>query len=586
MGLSVTIFLGSKDPNLIFSLNQCQTDCCLVDPDDIDKFVGALPAFTIDETDGILAYTLNIFRQFSFPNYSFEVEKSFGERREALVKCKERLEGLLDEQLNYIVSRRIYRELFLHNSIVNIIPASGGFHLSDIKIAKKAPVVLVLDDSPAILKSLTKVKDAVSITPLFLADSLKAQGFTPTIAVTNDPVISESKCKTELLVIDIVANPKLSLTKSQLIWTSSNSDLDLSHLIEGSLEESINAYVSEEEFALYVAAELGAKEVYVAGELASDVSEKFINETKAIKLKDLKGFPSQKSRGSDPLVVIDEHDRSLVPKRVLNDVHRSIEKENGDKDIFRALIWAAEYESVIKLMNSWVDYYSINVVQEDLEKKKFAFQNLVEKAKLTLISGTSFSSEKFRKLVNSLPHRCIKSDKSFELKALMESNPPFAKEVSMVLKRDFPKNLRLEYAAKNKLDMYVKKSSGEFRYFGHDLDYVESRYDNEMVVNIIIIPGLMNFELQQLCLELLPGTPVVTMEPNPQHFAQVLTQIPMVSIMGRSGIWLNGTVKELSEAYKNLLQNSDIKPLVLDPDPQNLRDDLTVLKKLMKLESL
>ena len=543
MGLSVTIFLGSKDPNLIFSLNQCQTDCCLVDPNDIDKFIGALPAFTIDETDAILGYTLNIFRQFAFPNYSFEVEKSFGERRETLIKCKERLENLLDEQLNYIVSRRIYRELFLHNSIVNIIPASGGFHLSDIKIAKKAPVVLVLDDSPAIIKGLKKVKDAVSITPLYLADSLKAQGFTPTIAVTNDPVISENKCKTELLVIDLVANPKLSLTKSQLIWTSSNSDLDLSHLIEGSLEESINAYVSEEEFALYVAAELGAKDVYVAGELASDVSGKFIDVIKIVKLKGLKDFPSQKKRGNDPLVVIDEHDRSLVPKRVLNDVHRSIEKENGDKDIFRALIWAAEYESVIKLMNSWVDYYSINVVQEDLEKKKFAFQNLIEKAKLTLISGTSFSSDKFRKLVNSLPHKCIKSDNNFELKALMESNPPLAKEVSMVLKRDFPKDLRLEYSAKNKLDMYVKKSSGEFQYFGHDLDYVESRYDNELVVNIVIIPGLMNFELQQLCLELLPGTPVVTMEPNPQHFAQVLTQIPMISIMGRSGIWLNGSVK-------------------------------------------
>ena len=586
MGLSVTIFIGSKDANLIFSLNQCQTDCCLVDPDDVDKFIGALPAFTIDEVDDILAYTLNIFRQFPFPSYSFQIERCSGERLKKLNECKDKLDKLLDEQLNQIVSRRIYREIFLHNSIVNIVPACGGFHLSDIKIAKNAPVVLVLDDSKETLDGLKKIKDAVSITPLLLTDSLRSKGFTSTIAVTNDPVISERKCKTELLVIDLVANPKLSLTKSQLVWTSSNSDLALSHLIEGSLEDKINAYVSEDEFALYVAVELGAKEIFIAGELEEEAIEKFNAEIKGVKLKALKDFPNQKKRGKDPLIVIDEHQRSLVPKRVLNDVYKTISQENGEKDIFRALIWASEYEAVIKLMNSWIDYSTINIVQEDLEKKKFSFLNLVEKSKETINRGTNIYPDKFRKLVNSLPHKSIKADKNFEIQALFESNPPFAKEVSMVLKRDFPKDLSLEYAAKNKLDLYVKKSSGTFQYFGHDLEYIESRYDNEAVVNIVIIPGLMNFELQQFCLEMLPGTPIVTMEPNPAHFAQLLDYVPMISMMGRSGIWLNGSVKDLAAAYKNLLENSDVKPLVLDPDPQNLRDDLTVLKKLMKLDGL
>ncbi|MCM8541655.1 MAG: hypothetical protein NE328_15405 [Lentisphaeraceae bacterium] len=586
MALSVTIFLGSRDPNLIFSLNQCQSDCCLIDPDNVDKFIGALPAFTMDETDAILAYTLNIFRQFPLPNYSFQVEHASGEREDLLSECKEKLEKLFDEQLNYLVSRRIYRELFLHNSIVNIVPASGGFHLEDIKIAKKAPVVVILDDSEESLKALSKIKDAVTIAPLLLAGSLKSRGFIPTIAVTNDPVISENKCKTELLVIDIVSNPKLARTKSQLVWTSSNSDLDLSHLIDGSLEEKVTAYCSEDEFALYVAVELGAKVIYVVGELDEDAEEKFKVDEKSIKLLPVSKFPSQKRRGNEPLLVIDEHNRSLVPKRVLNEVYKAIDSGNGDKDVFRALIWAAEYESVVKLMNGWIDYVTINDVQKDMLVKKQAFLNLVDKTKQTLLSGTNYSQIKYRKLLNTLPHKCIKVDIAFELKALMESNPPFATELSEVRKKDYPKEISVEYAAKYKLDLYVKKSSGVFQYFGHDLEYIEDKYDQKSIVNIVIIPGLMNFELQQFCLELLPGVPIVTMEPNTSHFAQVLNYIPMISIMGRSGIWLNGDVKDLSEAYKNLLQNSDIKALVLDPDPQNLRDDLTVLKKLMSVEGL
>ncbi|MCM8528999.1 MAG: hypothetical protein NE327_20925 [Lentisphaeraceae bacterium] len=586
MALSVTIFIGSKDPNLIFSLNQCQTDCCLVDPDDVDKFIGALPAFTIDETDAILAYTLNIFRQFPIPNYTFQLEYAKGERKKVLSDCKDKLEKLLDKQLNYLVSRRIYRELFLHNSIINLIPASGGFHLEDIKIAQKAPVVVVLDDSAESLKELEKIKDAVTIAPLLVAHGLISKSFMPTIAVTNDPVISENKCKTELLVIDIVANPKLARTKSQLVWTSSNSDLDLSHLIDGSLEDKINAYCSEEEFAVYVAEELGAKEIYIVGELDEEVSAGFESAFPKVKLLPFSKFPKQKKRSSEPLLLIDEHNRSLVPKRVLNEVYKAFDTENGDKDIFRALIWAAEYESVVKLMNGWIDYITINEVQKDLAKKKAAFLNLVDKVKQTIISGTNFAPDKFRKFLNTLPHKCIKTDVNFEIKALMESNPPFAKEVSQILKRNYPKDISLEYAAKNKLDLYVKKSSGVFQYFGHDLEYIEDKYDQLPVVNIIIIPGLMNFDLQQLCLELLPGVPVVTMEPKASHFAQVLNYIPMISIMGRSGIWLNGDVRDLSAAYKNLLENSDVKPLVLDPDPQNLRDDLTVLKKLMRVENL
>ena len=584
MGISITIFLGSRDPNLIFSLNQCPTDCCLIDPEDVDKFIGALPAFLINETEDILAYTLNIFRQFAFPTYTFQVERASGKRKQLLDECQEKLDELLDQQLNEIVSRRLYRELFLHNSIINIVPASGGFHLSDIKIAKDAPVVIVLDDGFDTVEELKQIKDAVIIAPLLLTKSLRDKGVLTTIAVTNDPVLSDNPCKTELLVIDIVANPKLGLTKSQLIWTSSNSDLDLSHLIEGTLEDRINAYVTEDEFALYVAVELGAKTIFVSGDLDEKIEKRFHEKSHKTELKKMSDFPEQKRRRRTPLLLIDEHSRNLVPKRVLNEVYRSFENEVGTKDVFRALLWAAEYEAVVKLTNGWVDYFTINQVQIDLEKKKKLFLKLVEKVKASLKTGTSFYEDKYKKLVNSLPHACIKSDLDFELKVLLQSNPPFAKEIGQIRKKDFPKELRLEYVAKNKLDLYVRKSSGIFQYFGHDLEYIENKYDNEPVVNIIIIPGLMNAELQLLCLELLPGVPVVTMEPKSAHFAQVLHNIPLISIMGRAGIWLNGDVKDLADAYKNLISNRDVKPLILDPDPQNLRHDLTVLKKLMKIE--
>ena len=582
MGISVTIFLGSKDPNLIFSLNQCQTDCCLIDPDDVDKFIGALPAFTMSQLDEILGYTLNIFRQFTFPTYQFQIEKGTKQRVKKLEKCQEELEELIDEQLNHLVSRRYYRELFLHNSLINLIPASGGYHLSDIKLAKNAPVVVIVDDDPLSFTKFPRIKDAVTIAPFVIIDSLKAKGVMPTIAVTNDPVISDHACKTELLVIDIVANPKLGLTKSQLIWTSSDSDLSLSHLIDGSLEEKIDAYVSEEEFALYVALELGAKEIFLAGELQDNVRDRFEENNSAL-LMPMTEFPVQKRRRSNPLLVVDRHERDLTPKRILNEVNTSLEKERPQSDTYRALIWASEYEATMKLTNGWINYYTINQVQRDQQLKKKNFLNLVKKVKETFKVKAEFFEDKYKSLIKSLPHKCIQPDYDFELEVLFQSNPSLAEAVGGTKKSDYPKDLKIEVAAKNKLDMYVKKSAGVFQYFGHDLDYVESEYDNASTVNIIIIPGLMNAELQLLCLEMFPGLPIVTMEPRAEHFAQVLKEVSLVSVMGRSGIWLHGTVKELSEAYKNLLENQDVKPLILDSDPQNLRDDLAVLKRLLKI---
>ena len=582
MGISVTIFLGSKDPNLIYSLNQCQTDCCLIDPDDVDKFIGALPAFTMDQEKEILAYTLNIFRQFTFPTYQFHLESASYQRLKKLEKCQETLEKIIDEQLNYLVSRRYYRELFLHNSLVNLIPASGGYHLSDIKLAKNAPVIVITDTNPESFSEFGRIKDAVTIAPFLIVDDLKKNGVIPTIAVTNDPVISDHACKTELLIIDIVANPKLGLTKSQLIWTSSDSDLSLSHLIDGSLEEKIDAYVSEEEFALYVALELGAKEIFLAGDIDDDTRQRF-EEKGDGKLLEMVDFPVQQRRKSNPLLLIDEHERSLTPKRILNEVRSSIDKEKPQSDSYRALIWAAEYEATIKLTNGWVNYTTINQVQKDLQEKKKHFLNLVKKVKETFKAKTDFFDDKYKSLIRTLPHRCIKPDFDFELEALFQSNPNLAKAVGSVKKSDFPKDLKIEVSAKNKLDLYVKKSAGIFQYFGHGIEYIEDEYDNASVVNIIIIPGLMNAEMQLLCLEMFPGLPVVTMEPRAEHFAQVMKDVQLISMMGRAGIWLYGSVKELSDAFRNLLENKDVKPLVLDPDPQNLRDDLAVLKRLIRI---
>lgn len=584
MGISLTIFLGSKDPNLIFSLNQCQTDCCLIDPDDVEKFIGALPAFTMDQFEDILAYTLNIFRQFTFPGYVFQIEKATGARKEKLESCRERLDEILDKQLNWLVSRRYYRELFLHNSLVNIVPASGSYHLSDIKLANNVPVVVVVDDSVETVESLKKLKNAVTLAPLVLCKRLKDAGFTPNIAVTNDPVISDNKCTTELLVLDIVANPRLTFSNSQLVWTSSDSDLNLSHLIEGLLEEKIDAYVNENEFALYVAVELGARDIYLAGSVNSDVRDEFINKNKHVKIKSIAEFPVQKRKRSTPLIELDEHSRDLVPKRILNEVSLSLKKEKAESDIFQALIWSAEYEAVIKLMNGWINFHTINQVQESMEVKKAAFLSLIKMTKATLNTKTDYDKVKFKRLVNSLPHECVRSDYSFELKVLLQSNLILAQEMGKLTKKDMPKDLRLEYAAVNKLDLYIKKSAGTFQYFGYDMNYVEARYDKADSINIIIIPGMMNAELQLMCLEFLPGIPIATLEPRADHMSQVMQLIPVVSTMARSGIWLYGSVKELAEAFHNLLENSDIRPLVLDPDPQNLRDDLTVLKKMMKVD--
>jgi len=556
----------------------------LIDPDDVDKFIGALPAFTIDQEDDILAYTLNIFRQFTFPSYRFQLESCSTQRMKKLEKCQERLEEIIDEQLNYIVSRRFYREIFLHNSLVNLIPASGGYHLSDIKLAKNAPVVVILDDDPESFSEFGRIKDAVTIAPFLLVDSIKKNGILPTIAVTNDPVISDNACKTELLILDLVANPKLGMTKSQLIWTSSNSDLSLSHLIEGSLEEKIDAYVSEEEFALYVAVELGAKEIYIAGEFEQELEARVKVDTQ-VEFKRMKDFPVQKRRKSTPLLVIEEHQRSLIPKRILNEVRVSIEKERPQSDSYRALIWAAEFEATMKLTNGWVNYVTINQVQKDLQEKKKSFLGLVKKVKETIKTKAEYYEDKYKSLVKSLPDKCIQSDYEFELEVLYQSNPTLAKAVGLIKKSSYPKDIKVEVAAKNKLDLYVKKSAGVFKYFGHDVDYIESEYDNSDAVNIIVIPGLMNAEIQLLCLEMFPGLPIVTMEPRAEHFVQVIKEVPLVTIMGRSGIWLYGSVKELSEAFRNLLENRDVKPLVLDPDPQNLRDDLAVLKRLLKIIS-
>ena len=585
MSVSVKFFIGTADPSLMILLNQCTSPCCVIDPSDVSKFIGALPAFLAKEEDRILDYSLNFFKQDLFPSYAFHIENSVGKRLKALKKIKSRLTKMFDAQLEDLKLKRDFGEIHFVNSMYNLPHTKTGepFSLLEGKFKRQSGTVILSDDPSVIGKVRSEKEKLVIFCPLRFHKKCLDAGLRPDFITAKNPehlnIEIDSRAKDIPVIAELTANPLCLNSVKRSYWVTLSGLFPEFGL---SIEKEDLRYCGGQEFSIFVALTTGIKNLLLEEKLLTAASKKLLKDYE-ISHKDHDhdiSTPVKKNVLSKALELSSEEKQSVA--RNYNALVKKIREYNHDSIEVRAILWSVEYESLVKVTNGWIPYHLLNFPQRDMNDKVNLYLNLIQDLKGSATKGRTKTVSLARLEVVDKVSSPMMWNPECEIRSLMKSNLEFAKVLLEDETQKEPVNLQINLEGKFLAGLRVVGNDIK-KYECPSEKYVQKKMDDNLRANLIMIPGALDGRLQQMCKKLYPGTPVLTMEPNARHFFNLIKHVPLVSMMGHNGVWLNGKIEELIYAYENLVENDGVNMVVIDPDPHGLRWDLLMFKNMLML---
>ena len=585
MSVSVKFFIGTADPALMSHLNQCTSPCCVIDPSDVSKFIGALPAFLAREEQRILDYALNFFKQDLFPSYAFQLENSVGKRLNALKRIKTKLKKQLSALLEELQQKRVYDEIHFVNSLYNLPHTKKGepFSLLENKFNKLSGTVILSEDQSVIGKVRSERDKLVVFCPLRFHKKCLDEGLRPDFITAKNPehlnIELDQRAVDIPVIAELTANPLCLNSVSKSFW------LTLSGLFPEfglSVEKESLRYCGGQEFSIFTALTTGIANLLLEEKLLTKVSKKILKEY-SISHKDHDHDISTRAKKvslNKALELKSEEKPSVA--RNYNSLVKKIQEYNHESSEVRSILWSVEYESLAKITNGWIPYHLLNFPQKDMAEKVTFYMNLIQDLKGSTSKGRTRTVSLSRLDVVDKVSTPLMWNPECEIRSLMKSNLDFAKVLLEDETQKEPVNLQLNIEGKFQAGLRVIGNDIK-KYECPSGKYIQKKMDENLGANLIMVPGALDGRLQLLCKKLYPGIPVLTMEPNARHFHNLIRYVPLVSIMGHNGVWLNGKLEDLIFAYDNLVENKGVNMVVIDPDPHGLRWDLLMFKNMLKL---
>jgi len=290
-----------------------------------------------------------------------------------------------------------------------------------------------------------------------------------------------------------------------------------------------------------------------------------------------------------------DHTVKSFNKEFLREVYSSfndeIVNEDAESALFHVILKAAEYDSVLHQDNGVLEQRDLSSQAQFLESKKSSHLRVLDTIK-RLVEDCDSEKEYRVELRQLFPKSEILCDSAFEVQCLTDSNNQLAENVWKCIQNEtFSPQLELFFQKKLQAQLRVVKEDGTYVAYSSLCDILSkpqtlimSAVREEPAFNSILIIGLMDAQVQLLCRQYFPNVIIITFEPNVSHLANVLRYIPLVSLVGKNSLWLDGSTEELKKSYIEFSEKSEVKLLLVDADPECLRDDLTDIKNAINYQ--
>jgi hypothetical protein len=597
MGISLTVFIGARDPLLMAKLNSCQTACCLVDPDDISEYEGYLPAFLGADKERILQFSKNIFMQSQDPGFVFEIDESRSSR-EVYEEIRMDLTFALNEQLELIEEARLYQEIELQNALINFPSMLMGRKVSDLKKYLQAKTGFVLWDeeiSKSVQEKLNDVKGQVLVVAAVSSiKELSRCSVMPDVLV----LTGSEKCETEdleeffgvPLVADVASRPGLVKNFEKVYWSSCPHflELDKQHVEFVDFESQWSEGRDARLLGLSVALHLVSHSIFINTQFNAGfelLSENLLKEVRGdqelIYLDTAKDISIKAGELKESLSLGEVCENVSAAIEFISTMEKDIDSEY-EGEVLHSVLRACDHDNLIKMGNGFINYGLINYQESDLTKKKSYFLSVVRELK-EILQQEGLSEYQYRQQVSEIfSGRELFWDFDFEVKVLAHSNPRLSLALDRCHRDPFESEfVRYSFAHKFKVDLELKKNGAWLPYRSQSVEIDEWEERSIEENGIIIVAGLLDGQLQLDLLELYPEVPIVTLVNEPKYMAELLKYVPLVSLLGRRGLWVHGTDEELSVAYKTLLAADHVQPIIIDPDPDETCYYITEFKKYL-----
>ncbi|MCM8535193.1 MAG: hypothetical protein NE334_04600 [Lentisphaeraceae bacterium] len=598
MGVCLTIFVGAKDPLLMGKLNTCQTACCLVDPEDISEYKGYLPTFLCHERERVLQFSKNIFTQSSDPGFEFVID-SLRDGMDEYEKFKNEISIDLEKQIEEIEDQRLYQEIELQNALINFPSMLLGRKVSELANIAEGKTAFVLWDNDlnvSFINQLKELRDKVMlIAPANAYDRLKDHGVTPDLLVASGTATCPKNFKYDTtglpLIADVTTSPALVQGFVDVLWSICPNFLDLEkeHVEFIDFESRWSSGRDSRLLALSVAAHFGCKEVI----LNCEDQQEFEYSVRSL-LEALDNIPkltfleddSKLSMTSTPYTFSFSLADITPDINSALDFISTVEKdicEEKESEILRSVLRACDFDALIKMSNGFFNYGLINYQEKDLSKKKEYFLSLTKSLK-DVLSKKDLTEKDYREEVTKLfEGKEHFWDFDFELKVLAHANPRLSLTLDNIKKEETVNDgIRYNYNHKFKVSVDVQKDSKWETYEAPILDFDDEALDGIEERGLVIVPGLLDGQVQLQLMNMYPDLPIVTLINKPEYMVDLLNYLPLVSIMGRNGLWIHGSDEELAQAYKTLLCSEHVEPVIVDPDPENKFKHLESFKEVLE----
>ena len=593
MGTTLTIFIGSKDPMLMAKLNMCDTACCLVDTDDISKYEGYLPAFLTEDKARILQFSKNIFNQSSDPGFGFVLDDSFPENAEYKL-FKETISKDLDTQIGDIKAKRLYQEIELQNSLINFPSMLLGRKVSELKNQVSGKRALVLCDNLIEGEFFQKIRQNndqyILIAPLDLLAALEATeikvDFLVCTSIDKVPLQLNKASLGISVIADVTSQPGAIKDFKNVFWSSSPNFLLLEKEHEKlvDLESQWSVGRDSRLLAISVAKHLGCEEILLYSnnkEFDKTVEDFRESQAKELKIKFLKSDDDLNSTETINFTLSlkelePEISRALEFVRAIED---DIDKEK-EGEVLHSVLRACDYDALVKMRNGFVNYGLINYQESDLTKKKSYFLSLTRELR-KLLQQKGLSEYDYRQEVsNKFTGKELFWDFEFELKVLAYANPRLAMDLQAFQGRPYiHDDIKYSFNHKFSVDLNYKRN-GKWQSYSHpNLGFVDDFIEPLEDTGILIVPGVLDGKVQLELFEMYEDIPIVTLVNRPEDLAEILNHVPLISILGRRGLWIHGSDTELAIAYKSLISSDHMEPLLIDIDPEGVFKHISDLKK-------
>ncbi|MCH2208062.1 MAG: hypothetical protein MK132_19620 [Lentisphaerales bacterium] len=578
-------------------LNLCETACCLVDPDDISKYEGYLPAFLTEEKSRILQFSKNIFTQSSDPSFDFIIDERTSDAPK-YEQFKAEISKELIAQITDIQDKRFYQEIELQNALINFPSMLLGRKVCELEAQtkdKRSLVLCTLDLSEGFLHKIQlKREQFVLIAPLGVAESLKKFSTVPDFWVcsTSDKVLTG--IQKEVLLIPVVADvtslPGAVKDFDDVFWSSSPNflSLDEEHVELVDFKSQWSRGRDTRLLALSVALHLGCSEVMVYSDGSKDFkeqAEKFLQSCdEEIEFSFLSA--------SDDIDVEGKINFTLTLKDIDPDIKKAldfvgtVEEDIGQEregEILHSVLRACDYDALVKMRNGFINYDLINYQEVDLDKKKSYFLSLIRELR-KLLNQNDITEYEYRQQVSKkFSGQELFWDFDFEVRVLAHANPRLAMALAKCANKGFTGNdLRFSFTHKFKVDVEFKSEDNWKSYTAPCLEFLDEMTDEVNGRGILIVPGILDGQVQLQLLEMFEDIPIVTLVNRSEDLAELLKYVPLVSMLGRRGLWIHGNDNELAMAYKTLIASEHVQPLLVDLDPGSEFLHISHLKKLIE----